>query len=542
MVDNELLAAFVGELEALRTHGESFARDFPDVASRLDIGGRRSSDAQVERLVECTAFLAARLRMVMEQSATEVPLAMLSLLAPSLVEPVPSMALMQLTGGSEAQELPRNSRFDGTVGGGSLICFSTTMPVTIAPVRLLVRRLEPSAGSADGLAVQVLGTPPPRMVLCLGKSERTAATLMDSFSEHLVGIDLWSAAGETTTLSTRQLRIHGFSADEAALPIRPASHPAHRVVMEFMNFPDKFRFVSLNGVALRSGDEIRFRFDRPMQLSGAVDNDLVTVNRVPVINLWQATATPVDVDGRRLEYPVRVDALRYRTVECHSVESVDLYRSGAAGSQRLDPVVGFGAVNGTSLQWGVRRTMSRTGGEVFLHFRGLDYGNNLGKQQMLAMANVMASNRHIAQSVRVGVPMAPVDGAGNWRGTLVAVPTAYIPGVVGAGAMETMIGYLNSSAVGLVGDARRGGLRRYLKRFPGADRASWIDGIGSTSTKGIMVTRGRQQQSGVALMIDYDAERYANTSEGMVKRVLGQLFDSQRGINRIEDIVINGAP
>ena len=57
-----------------------------------------------------------------------------------------------------------------------------------------------------------------------------------------------------------------------------------------------------------------------------------------------------------------------------------------------------------------------------------------------------------------------------------------------------------------------------------------------------MVTRGRQQQSGVALMIDYDAERYANTSEGMVKRVLGQLFDSQRGINRIEDIVINGAP
>ena len=125
-----------------------------------------------------------------------------------------------------------------------------------------------------------------------------------------------------------------------------------------------------------------------------------------------------------------------------------------AGSQRLDPVVGFGAVNGTSLQWGVRRTMSRTGGEVFLHFRGLDYGNNLGKQQMLAMANVMASNRHIAQSVRVGVPMAPVDGAGNWRGTLVAVPTAYIPGVVGAGAMETMIGYLNSSAVGLVGDAR----------------------------------------------------------------------------------------
>ena len=538
MVDNELLTAFMGELDALRTHGRSFARDYPDVASRLDVGTRRSSDPQVERLIESTAFLAARLRLQIERTATEVPLAMLSLMAPSLVEPVPSMALMRLDGGDEPRNIPRNSRFDATLGGGAQICFSTTMPITAAPVSLRVRRLAPSAAYADGIGVKLTGTAPPRLTLCLGNSERSAATLMDAVAEGLAAIDIRSEGGAVRTVPVRQLRIHGFSPEDAALPLRPATHPAHRVVIEFMNFPDKFRFVSLPG-PFASGDEIRFRFIYPVPLEGSVDDDLISANTVPAINLWPSAATPIDIDGRRLEYPVRVDALRYRTVECHSVESMDLFQSGTTGAQRLDPLVGVGAVNGTALQWGTRRTMTPTGAEVYVYFRGLDYARTLGRQQMLATASVLASNRNMAQSIRVGTALQPVEGAGNWKGSIVRTPTAYLPGISGARAMRAVIGYLNSSMVGLMGEAGRGGLREYLRRFPGAERASWPDGVGRTGVRGIMVTRGRQPVAGVALTIDYDSSNHPTTSRGMVKRVLGQLFDSQRGLNKIEEIVIN---
>ena len=540
MIDSDLLAVYVSELDALRTHGRTFAAEYPAVASRLDIGARRSSDPQVERLIESTAFLAARLRLQIERSVAEVPLAMLTLIAPSLVEPVPSMALVRFDGGGEPRDVPRDSRLDAALGGGALVCFSTTMPVTIAPVTLGVRRLAATAAYADGIGVKVTGSKlPARLTLCLGNSERSAATLMDAMTERLVGIDIISSSGDVRTVPIRQLRIHGFSTEDAALPVRPASHPAHRVVMEFMNFPDKFRFVSLAG-PFATGDEIRFRFDRPLTLEGAIRNDLVSVNTVPVINLWPSGATPIDIDGRRLEYPVRVDALRYRTVECHSVQSLDLFQSGATGPQRLDPVVGFGAVNGTALQWGTRRTMTPTGGEVYVYFRGLDYARTLGRQEMLASPTVLASNRNVAQSIRVGTALQSFDGIGNWSPSLVRPPTAYIPGLGGANAMRVMIGYLNSSMVGLLGEARRSGLCDYLGRFPGAHRASWPRGIGRATTRGVMVMRGRQPTPGVALVIDYDGSNYPTTSQGIVKRVLGQLFDSQRGLNRIEEIIING--
>ena len=309
---------------------------------------------------------------------------------------------------------------------------------------------------------------------------------------------------------------------------------------EFLVFPDKFRFVTLDVDGLSSGDEIRLRFHRPMAFPGQLDADLISVNRVPVVNLWRTVSAPVDVDGRALEYPVQVAAPRYRTVECHSVESLDAYESGQAAAQRLDPVFGLGNLRGTAIQWGTRRIMSRTGSDLLLYFRGLDYGR-LGVEQLLVTGNVLASNRDAAQNLQMGSPLAPVDPAGGWSGRLVSTPTPYLPGLDGANALETMIGYLNSGMVGLVGDARRGVLQDYLRRFPGGARAAWIEGLNGVSTRPVMTIRGRQQISGVGLVIGYDAASYPNTSQGVVKRILGQLFDSQRGLNRVEELQIDAS-
>ncbi len=540
MIDNDLLAAYVDELEALRTHGRDFALAYPDIAARLDIGSRRSRDPHVERVVESAAFLAARIRLMIESKATELPLAMLSVMAPALVEPVPSMALMQLQGGREEQLVPRGTRFDCALGGGALACFSTTMATSTAPLGLRLRRLDRTGAAADGIGVRLVGQPPPRLLLCLGNNERTAAVLMDAFAESLVAIEVAPPDGEgTPRVPVAALRVHGFTNEESALPARPAMHPAHRVVTEFLSFPEKFRFVSLPGDALAPGAEIRFRFNRPIALPESLPADLITVNRVPVINLWRSGATPIDVEGRRLEYPVRVDALRYRTVECHSVEAVDLYSSGAARPQRLDPVVALGEVRGTKVRWGVRRNQSRTGGEVLLYFRGLDY-SSLGRMRLLATASVLASNRDIAQHLRIGARLTAVEGLGNWHGVLACAPSIFRPALAGAAAMETMIGYLQSSMVGLMAEARRGMLHEYLKRFPGAERAGWINGVGRAALHPVTALRRGQPQPGVAVAISYEAHSHPTTSRAMVKRILAQLFESQRGINRIEEVAISG--
>ena len=541
MIDTQLLNAYVAELEALRSHGRDFAVAYPDIAGRLDIGPRRSRDPHVERVVESAAFIAARLRLMIEHSSTELPMATLSMIAPALIEPVPSMTLIQLRGGTEPQVVARGTRFDYQIGGRALVCFSTTMAITATPLELRLQRLEPSGAYPDGISVQLIGQPPQRLLLCLGNNELSAAVLLDAFAETLATIEIVPAKGRAPIrIPKTQLRVHGFASDEAMLPVRPATHQAHRVVTEFIVFPEKFRFVSLEGLPLESGSEIRFRFTQPLQLPASIPPDLITVNRVPGINLWETAATPFDVDGRQLEYPVRVDALRYRTVECHSVENVDLHNSTDAQPLRLDPVVGLGEVRGTSIRWGTRRRTSPMGGEVLLYFQGLDYGT-LGRQRLLAAPSVLASNRDVAQRAQVGAVLQPVDGLGNWRGSLASAPTSFRPALANSLAMETLIGYLQSSMSGLAMESRRGLLRSYLQRFPGAERAGWINGIGAAAFRSVAALRQGQPQPGLAVILAFDSQGHPTTSRAMIKRVLGQLFESQRGLNHVQEVIINAS-
>ena len=545
MIDSQLLDAYVAELEALRVHGRDLAQAYPDIAARLDIGPSRSRDPHVERVVESAALLAARLRRTIEAGAAELPMAVLSILAPGLVEPIPSMALLELRGGNEPQDVPRGTRFDHERGGQALVCFSTTMALTAAPLALRLRRLEPSGGSPDGIGIRIEGRPPARLLLCLGSDELSAAVLMDALDQALAAVELVPPGRQDPVPVPRShLRVHGFARDEAALPVRPAVHRAHRVVTEFMVFPEKFRFISLTGLPLVSGSEIRLRFSRPLRLPSPLPPDLVTVNRVPGVNLWRSAATPFDIDGYRLEYPVRVDSPRYRsdsprrrTVECHSVESVDIYGSGGSEAIRLDPVMGFGEVRGTAIRWGVRRVVSRAIGEVLMYFQGLDY-RDLGRRRLLAAPTVMASNRDAAQRTQVGARLRPLDGLGGWTGSLAGTPTPYRPAIVESRAMEMLIGFLRSNMSGLAGESRRGLLRDYLKQFPGAEEAGWIDGIGSVALRAVASVRGGLPHPGLVVAIAFDGERHRTTSRAMVKRVLGELFESQRGINRVEEVVV----
>ena len=535
MIDDRLIDAYVAELDALRAHGREFARSYPDIAARLDIGPRTSRDPHVERVVESAAFLAARLRQMIEEGAAELPLSMLSVLAPSLVEPVPSMAIAQLVGGVTPQSIPRGSRFDGTVGG-QMICFRTTMPFTAAPLEVRTELLEPTADYASGIALHFGGrTAPDPLMLYLGSGQRSAAVLMDALDESLASISLVAPDGQRRDLPRGALRIHGVAPEDAALPVRRAVHAAHRLLTEFLVFPEKFRFISLHGVMIPPRTQLQFRFNRPLALSPPIPPDLIGVNCVPVVNLWNSGGVPIDVVGRQLEYPVSVDTLRYRTVGCHSVESVELFSSDSSEAVQLDPIVGFGEMRGTPVRWGVRRSVSRQDSEVLLYFQGLDY-SMLGRQRLLIVPAVLASNRDLAQYLAAGARLMPVEGLGTWRGRLVTPPTRPRGALPGETAMTILIGYLRSSVAGLVVEARGGGLRDFLKRFPGGAEAAWIDSIGTASIEPVTVLRRGQPQSGVSIRLRYDAGSRITTSRATLRRVLGQLFESQRGFNRVEEV------
>ncbi len=539
MIDEQLFQAYLTELEAMRTHGRDFAERFPEVASRLDIGPRESRDAHVERVVESSAFLAARLRRMMAENATELPLAVLAVLAPALIEPVPSMAILRFAEGNEEETVPARSRFDAQLGGAP-VCFSTVSPLTIRPLQVRASRIDPGPGYADGVAIRIdRGVPPDPWLLYLGADQRSGSLLMDAIDEALERVEVIDLAGKRRTIPKTAVRIEGFNETDCLLPRRLATNSAHRLLVEVMIFPERFRFISLHGVQLSAGSELRFLFRYPLSLPRPLPPSMINVNCAPAVNLWGANGAPIEVTGSKLEYPVKVDALRYRTVECHSVEAVDLYLSESSRPQRIDPLVSLGRVGETTLRWGTRRQVARHGGEVSLYFQGLDY-SKLGRSRILAIPRLLANNRDLAYHVRTGQSLTPVEGLGSWRGVMYAAPTPYRSPMSGDAAMRALIGYLQSSMVGLTQEGRRGALRHYLKSFPGGEQASWIDGVGAAALEPVTVLRNGNPESGVAVSLAYDSGNHPVTSRAMVRRVLGRLLESQRGLNRVEELRLRG--
>ncbi|MFT5435036.1 MAG: type VI secretion system protein ImpG, partial [Myxococcota bacterium] len=93
---DELLQFYERELTYLRRTGAEFAEKYSGVASRLQLEGNKCDDPHVERLLEGFAFLAARVHLKLNDDFPEISEALLSVMCPQYVRPVPSMAVVEV--------------------------------------------------------------------------------------------------------------------------------------------------------------------------------------------------------------------------------------------------------------------------------------------------------------------------------------------------------------------------------------------------------------------------------------------------------------
>lgn len=65
-MDPRLLTQYEQELRYFRESADEFAQEFPKIAARLGITNQEIADPYVERLIEATAFLSARVSVKLE--------------------------------------------------------------------------------------------------------------------------------------------------------------------------------------------------------------------------------------------------------------------------------------------------------------------------------------------------------------------------------------------------------------------------------------------------------------------------------------------
>ena len=137
---DDLLFHYERELTYIRRLGAEFAKKYPKVAARLQLEPGKCEDPHVERLLEGFAFLTARVQLRLEDDFPQVTEALLDVVYPNYVRPVPSMSIVQFELDPEQGKLssgfpvPRGTMLHSRPVGGVPCKFRTCYDATLWPL------------------------------------------------------------------------------------------------------------------------------------------------------------------------------------------------------------------------------------------------------------------------------------------------------------------------------------------------------------------------------------------------------------------------
>ena len=412
MADDQLLHYYERELTFLRRMGARFAQEYPKIASRLDLEPSKCEDPHVERMLEAFAFLAARVHKRIDEDVPEISEALLEVIYPHYVRPIPSMSLVELELDREQGKLtsglpvPRDSLLYSRPVAGVPCKFSTCYDTTLWPVRVAALewmtpdRLRPALRVTDAVAAIRLE------LHCFSELEFKALDL-SSLRLHVAGdpsitfslYELLSnncasivvrepgTGKRTLTFPSTALEPVGFGEKDGILPYPKRSFLGYRLLQEYFTFPAKFLFFDLAVFdAMRTAGygekaEIIFlirQFERG-ERRGVIETGLsprtLRVGCTPVVNLFPQVSEPILLTQRRTEYEVVPDARRRRTTQVFSVDDVVGITPGAPEPLRIEPLYSYRharAGQRPELFWTARRRPTEWrldhGSDVYLSF------------------------------------------------------------------------------------------------------------------------------------------------------------------------------
>ena len=92
-MEDDILNYYERELTFIREMGAEFARKYPKIAGRLLLEPDKCEDPHTERLIEAFSLLAGRIHKKIDDDFPEITEALLNIIYPHYVSPVPSMSV-----------------------------------------------------------------------------------------------------------------------------------------------------------------------------------------------------------------------------------------------------------------------------------------------------------------------------------------------------------------------------------------------------------------------------------------------------------------
>ena len=347
------------ELSYLRELAVEFSRVHPALAPRL---GEQSPDPDVERLLEGVAFSTGLLRQKLEDEFPEIVHSLMDLIFPHYLRPIPSTSIITFSpkpGLKETVRVPRGTSVASVPVEGTTCRFRTCSEVDVHPLRVTDARLVEQPGRAVQIVLDLeltgidLSAFAPRALrFFLGGNYAEATNLYLLLNRHVRGVILRPReGGRARTLAPGFLRPGGFSKQESLIPYPGQSFPGYRLVQEYFLLPQKFLFMDLYGLNRWNdrGNGTAFQIiivlkNPPLHLSGIRPENFVLF-ATPIINIFEHSADPIQLDHRQAQYPVRPSGPNTDHYRVYSVDQVTGLVRGSVERKAYVPLELFSAHN-----------------------------------------------------------------------------------------------------------------------------------------------------------------------------------------------------
>jgi type VI secretion system protein ImpG len=582
----DLLPYYNRELSYIRRHAGRFAEAHPKVAARLRLGPDGSEDPHVERLLQGFAYLTSRVRHKLDDEFPEITQAILGVLYPHYLAPIPSCAVVQLDLDPGQNELtagltvPRGQTLESEMIQGEPCRVRTAYPVTLNPVDVRLATLAsapftapatPRANTALAVLRVALGTRSSNVrfadfagmkkirLFIRGQPQHTQR-LYELLLNHAVEVAFAKRLDDKGAVAVGPEAIQpvGFARDEALLPYPARSFIGYRLLSEYFTFPQKFLFVDVTvpAAALARSDGVLEMFvylnRQTPDLEPNITADAFKLGCTPIVNLYEQAAEPIRLTQQQFEYRVVPD---HRRPPAHEVYSVDRVIATAADGREAEYVPFFAVKHGGSRSVGpywhsTRRpaadmaeskgetTAVDRGTEVYLSFVDIGF-NPAAPIDWTVSVKATCMNRDLPSRLPFGggqPKLQLTEGSGLvTRITCLTPPTPTIRAHLREEGLWRLVSHLTLNHLSLTDDPDGAdALREILALYDFTESAvtrSHIEGIRGISGKRVLGRANGAVCRGVEVDVEFDEDRYTGNGLYLFASVLDRFFTLYASVN-----------
>ncbi len=403
------------ELANLRDLALEFAEAHPALAPLL---AGQSTDPDVERLLEGTAFLSGLIYEKLDNDFPEIVHGLIQLIFPHYLRPIPSATLIRFTPKRSLREtlvIPKGCAIDAVESEGTRCTFTTRSDVALSPLSIAAVQFTASGGGNGVLRVtlrlegmDVTAFQPGSIRFYLAGIYTEASRRYWMLFTRLRDVRLTTDQGQSVGLGRQAVTPVGFDEDDALIPFPARSFPGYRILQEYFILPEKFLFFDVNGLDRwrnrGSGSQFTLEFefgdlpgDRPPMRA-----EHFQLFVAPALNLFAYQADPIVLDHKKTEYAVRAGGPHPRHYQIYEVNKVTGFVQGTVREREYLPFELFNPQVQATPVYAVHHRLAPLDGKAEMHLSVAYPGGTTEPSPETLSMEVLCTNGSLPETLRPG--------------------------------------------------------------------------------------------------------------------------------------------